>query len=168
MKGRRRFLGLCLLCRILPIDNFVLRGDPTSCLMPLLDDDRLFPPDTGTRDVARRLFNSVRNLPIISPHGHTDANGSRKTSHSRPGHPAIVTRPLHLRMLYSQGIRLEDLESAVRSQDPRKVWRNFAEHYYLFRATPTRLWLDYAFQELFGMERAALRQNRRPLLRQDY
>ena len=37
-------------------------------------------------------------------------------------------------------------------EDPRKVWRIFASHYYLFRGTPSRMWLDYAFQELFGIE----------------
>jgi glucuronate isomerase len=56
-------------------------------------------------------------------------------------------------MLYSQGISLEDLEiRAPKLKDTRKVWRIFASHYYLFRGTPTRLWLDFAFQELFGLQ----------------
>src|SRR5258708_13473142 len=55
-------------------------------------------------------------------------------------------------MLYSQGVSMEDLEIGVAElKDPRRVWRIFAEHYYLFRGTPTRMWLDYAFQELFGL-----------------
>ncbi len=55
-------------------------------------------------------------------------------------------------MLYSQGVSLEELEIGVPElKDPRRVWRIFAEHYYLFRGTPTRMWLDYAFQELFGL-----------------
>ena len=37
-------------------------------------------------------------------------------------------------------------------KEPRKVWHIFAKHYTLFRGTPTRMWLDYAFQELFGLE----------------
>src|SRR6202041_2716431 len=37
-------------------------------------------------------------------------------------------------------------------QDPKRVWRIFAQHYSLFRGTPTRLWLDFAFQGLFGLE----------------
>jgi glucuronate isomerase len=56
-------------------------------------------------------------------------------------------------MLFSQGISLEDLEiGRPEMKDARKVWRIFASHYYLFRGTPTRLWLDFAFQELFGLE----------------
>jgi glucuronate isomerase len=40
---------------------------------------------------------------------------------------------------------------ATALEDPKRVWRIFAQHYYLFRGTPTRLWLDFAFQELFGL-----------------
>ena len=55
-------------------------------------------------------------------------------------------------MLYSQGVSLDDLEIGVAEmKDPRRIWRIFAEHYYLFRGTPTRMWLDYAFEELFGL-----------------
>jgi glucuronate isomerase len=47
---------------------------------------------------------------------------------------------------------MDELEiGRAQISDPRKVWRIFASHYYLFRGTPTRLWLDYAFQEQFGM-----------------
>ena len=56
-------------------------------------------------------------------------------------------------MLYSQGISMDDLgigQAVIK--DPRKVWRIFAKNYYLFRGTPTRMWLDYAFQELFGLK----------------
>jgi glucuronate isomerase len=56
-------------------------------------------------------------------------------------------------MLYSQGIPLEDLEiGRLEMKDARKVWRIFAKNYYLFRGTPTRMWLDFSFQELFGLE----------------
>jgi glucuronate isomerase len=56
-------------------------------------------------------------------------------------------------MLYSQGISMEEMGFAqAQIEDPRKVWRIFASHYYLFRGTPTRLWLDFAFQNLFGLE----------------
>ena len=58
-------------------------------------------------------------------------------------------------MLYSQGISLESLGvpqvDGGASADPREVWRIFAKKYYLFRGTPTRIWLDYAFSTLFGL-----------------
>jgi len=58
-------------------------------------------------------------------------------------------------MLYSQGIRLESLGipqvDGKESADPREVWRIFAKNYFLFRGTPTRLWMDYALSEVFGL-----------------
>ena len=121
--------------------------------MTLLHEDRLFPPDAATRAIAKRLYASIKGLPIVSPHGHTQAAWF---AHNQPfPDPArLFVQPDHYvyRMLYSQGVSMDDLEIGVPElKNPRKVWRLFAEHYYLFRGTPTRLWLDYAFQELFGL-----------------
>ena len=121
--------------------------------MTLLHEDRLFPADPETRGVARRLYESIHDLPIVSPHGHTQAAWF---AHNQPfPDPAgLFVQPDHYvyRMLYSQGVSMDDLEiGRAELKDPRRVWRIFAEHYHLFRGTPTRMWLDYAFQELFGL-----------------
>ncbi len=122
--------------------------------MNLIHDDRLFPANPVTRGIARRLYAEIRDLPLISPHGHTQA-GWFARNEPFPDPAKLFVQPDHYiyRMLYSQGIPLEDLEIGVEElKDPRRVWRIFAEHYYLFRGTPTRMWLDYAFHELFGLE----------------
>ena len=122
--------------------------------MNLIHDDRLFPANPITRDIARRLYGEIRALPLISPHGHTQA-GWFARNEPFPDPAKLFVQPDHYiyRMLYSQGVSLEDLEIGVDElKDPRRVWRIFAEHYYLFRGTPTRMWLDYAFHELFGLE----------------
>lgn len=121
--------------------------------MTLLHEDRLFPADPATRAIAKRLHAEIKDLPLVSPHGHTQAAWF---AHNQPfPDPAkLFVQPDHyvFRMLYSQGVPLGDLEiGAPEVRNPRKVWRLFAENYYLFRGTPTRLWLDYAFQELFGL-----------------
>ncbi len=119
----------------------------------LMHEDRLFPSDPTTRSLARSLYESIRSLPIISPHGHTQA-GWFAHNEPFPDPAKLFVQPDHYvyRMLYSQGVSMDDLEiGAEQIQDPRKVWRIFASHYYLFRGTPTRLWLDFAFQELFGL-----------------
>ena len=121
--------------------------------MPLLHEDRLFPPDPETRKIARRLYATVRDLPILSPHGHTQASWFAKND-PFPDPAKLLIQPDHYvhRMLYSQGIPLEDLEIGKAAiENPREVWRVFAANYFLFRGTPSRLWLDYAFQEQFGM-----------------
>ena len=122
--------------------------------MTLLHPDRLFPAEPGTRAIARELYAQIAGLPIVSPHGHTQAAWFAQNE-PFPDPATLFVQPDHYvyRMLYSQGVSLEDLEIGAASvKDPRKVWSIFASHYALFRGTPTRIWLDYAFQELFGFE----------------
>jgi glucuronate isomerase len=122
-----------------------------------LHPDRLFPADPATRDIARSLYAEVAALPIVSPHGHTDptwfadnANWTDATS--------LLLAPDHYlyRMLYSQGVDLDALAiprlSGVPATDPRAAWRVFADHYTLFRGTPSRLWLDHVFSDVFGID----------------
>ena len=120
----------------------------------LLHEDRLLPAEPGTRKIAKALYERVKTLPIVSPHGHTQAVWFAKNE-PFPGPAELFVQPDHyvFRMLYSQGISMEDLEiGRPEMKDARKVWRIFAKNYYLFRGTPTRIWLDFAFQELFGLE----------------
>ncbi len=121
--------------------------------MSLLHPDRLFPPDPATRAVARELYQAVRELPIVSPHGHVDPEWFARDD-AFPNPTALFLLPDHyiLRMLYSQGVPMERLKAGAAPEQARAVWTLFAAHYHLFRGTPTRLWLDYAFQELFGLE----------------
>jgi len=121
--------------------------------MTLLSPDRLFPSDLVTRSIAKRLHSSISCLPILSPHGHSNPRWfSRNEPFSDPAQLFVVPDHYVFRMLYSQGVPLERLGIGSASvEDPRIVWRIFAQHYHLFRGTPTRLWLDFAFHELFGL-----------------
>jgi glucuronate isomerase len=122
-----------------------------------LNADRLFPADSATRDIARALYAEVAGLPIVSPHGHTDPNWFA-TNDKWSNATELLLAPDHYiyRMLYSQGIALDALrvphKGGVPATDPRAAWRLFAENYYLFRGTPSRLWLDHVFSEVFGFE----------------
>ena len=127
----------------------------------LIHEDRLFPAESATRKIAKALYAHIHALPIISPHGHTQAAWFAKNE-PFPDPAKLFVQPDHYvyRMLYSQGIPLEDLEIGQPvMKDPRKVWRIFAKHYFLFRGTPTRVWLDFAFQELFGLEERLSEKN---------
>ena len=125
----------------------------------LIHEDRLFPADPAARAVARRLYDHVKALPIVSPHGHTDPRWyAENEPFPDPARLFVVPDHYIFRMLYSQGVPLQDLGIASRdgsavATDPRAIWRLFAERYHLFRGTPTRLWLDHAFATLFGLER---------------
>ncbi len=120
----------------------------------LLHEDRLFPAEERALKVSKALYAKVKDLPIISPHGHTQAAWFAQNS-PFPDPATLFVQPDHyvFRMLYSQGVSMDDLGiGKAKIEDPRKVWRIFASHYYLFRGTPSRMWLDYAFQELFGLQ----------------
>jgi glucuronate isomerase len=107
------------------------------------------------RKIARSLYQTVRSLPIVSPHGHTEARWFAENQ-PFPNPTSLFIVPDHyvFRMLYSQGIAMENLgigQAELTAAEARRIWMRFAESYYLFRGTPTRLWLDHAFQEQFGM-----------------
>ncbi len=123
----------------------------------MLNDDRLFDAEPTARGVARELYSRVRDLPLISPHGHTDPRWyAENAPFPDPAQLLIVPDHYVFRMLFSQGVRLEDLgvptaDGSAVETDGRTIWRRFAEHYRLFRGTPTRLWLDHTFSTLFGL-----------------
>jgi len=122
-----------------------------------LDPDRLFPADPATRAIARELYVGVAGLPIVSPHGHTDpAWFASNQPWSNPTELLLAPDHYLFRMLYSQGVPLERLGVASRAgpsrTDPREAWRLFASHYYLFRGTPSRMWLDHVFAEVFEID----------------
>jgi len=124
-----------------------------------LNPDRLFPADPATRAIARALYADVAGLPIVSPHGHTDPAWFATDA---PWHDAteLLLAPDHYlyRMLHSQGVALDALgvpdRNGVPDTDPRAAWRLFADHYHLFRGTPSRIWLDHVFAEVFGFDTA--------------
>jgi glucuronate isomerase len=122
-----------------------------------LHEDRLFPSDPGQRAIARRLFAEVRALPIVSPHGHTDPQWFADNK-PFPDPATLLVIPDHyvFRMLYSQGIALEDLgiprkDGQPVEKDSRKIWRLFAQSWFLFRGTPTQMWFNHVLHEVFGI-----------------
>ncbi len=129
----------------------------------VLDEDRLFPAEASVRNVARRLYASVRDLPIISPHGHTDPRWFAANA-PFPDAADLLLAPDHYlyRMLYSQGVPLDRLrvpgKGPAERADPRQAWRLFASNYRLFRGTPSTLWLNHVFAEVFGIEVALSEQ----------
>ena len=131
----------------------------------LLHDDRLFPAEPVTRGIARRLYATIRDLPIISPHGHTDPRWFAQNE-PFPDPATLFVKPDHyiFRMLYSQGIRLEQLgigrkDGGPVETDPRAIWKLFASHWHLFRGTPTRLWFEHAASTIFGINERLSAEN---------
>jgi glucuronate isomerase len=123
----------------------------------MLNPDRFFSTDPSQRDIARRLFTLITDLPIVSPHGHTDPAWFAKNE-SFTDAASLFIKPDHyiFRMLYSQGIALERLGIARKDgvpveTDNRKIWKLFSDHWYLFRGTPSSIWFTHALETVFGI-----------------
>ncbi len=121
-----------------------------------LPPDRYFDPDPAQRRIARELYESVANLPLICPHGHVDPSlfADEDATFGTPAELLIIPDHYVFRMYYSQGIPLAALgvPKGTGEQDHRQIWQTFADHFYLFRGTPTGIWLAYMFKEVFGIE----------------
>lgn len=124
-----------------------------------LREDRYFDPDPSQRKVAMELYQSVAHLPIVSPHGHVDPRllADENASFGSPADLFIIPDHYVFRMLYSQGIPLENLgvprvDAVPIEMDHRKIWQIFADHFHLFRGAPTGAWLAHELYFVFGIE----------------
>ena len=113
-----------------------------------MNDDRLFPADPGTRDVARRLYAEVATAPILSPHGHVDAR-MLLADEPFPDPAALLITPDHYitRLLHANGVSLDRLRPPT---PPREIWNELFSRWHLFAGTPVRYWMESQFDEVFG------------------
>ncbi len=124
-----------------------------------LPPDRYLGSDPAQRSVAMELYQSVAHLPIVSPHGHVDPRlfADPDATWGSPADLLIIPDHYVFRMLYSQGVPLEKLgmprrDSDLVETDHRKIWQTFAEHFYLFRGTPSGMWLTHELHDVFGVQ----------------
>jgi glucuronate isomerase len=124
----------------------------------VLNEDRFFDSNPSIRKIAREIYESVKNLPIISPHGHVDPQiFAENKPFPNPTQLFLIPDHYLFRMLYSQGIPMESLgvpavDGSEVETDPRKIWQIFADNFYLFRGTPSSVWLTYEFNVVFGIK----------------
>ncbi|MGJ6981466.1 glucuronate isomerase [Aestuariimicrobium soli] len=121
-----------------------------------LHPDRLFPAEPTTRDVARRLYDQVKGLPIISPHGHVppvwiadDVPFSDPTS--------LLITPDHYvnRMMHANGVELSTLgvnQGELDEAASRAAFRALCEHWTDYRGTPVKYWLEDELVSIFGVD----------------
>jgi len=131
-----------------------------------LPDDRYFGPDTRQKEIAMQLYAQVKNLPLICPHGHVDPRMFADPNYSFGSPADLLIIPDHyvFRMLYSQGIPLEKLgvprqDGGGIEREHRKIWQTCADNFYLFRGTPTGVWLTYELRVVFGVKQQLTRDS---------
>ena len=124
----------------------------------MLAPDRYFTPIPTVRATAQALYDEFGSLPLVCPHGHVDPKLlALDEPFSNPA--ALIVIPDHyiVRMLYSQGVPMESLgiprlDGGAVETDPRAIWQRFADHFYLFRGTPSGAWLAHEFEGVFGID----------------
>ena len=115
-----------------------------------LPADRYFSPDPQQKRTALDLYAGIAGLPIVSPHGHVDP-ALFSDPDQRFGNPVeLLIQPDHyiVRMMASQGI---PHARVLAGDDPRQIWQLFADHFHLFRATPSGMWLVHELEAVFGV-----------------
>jgi glucuronate isomerase len=125
----------------------------------LLPDDRYLGPMPAQKEIALRLYESVKNLPLVCPHGHVDPRMFADPNYvwGTPVDLLIIPDHYVFRMLHSQGIPLESLgvprrDGGAVETDHRKIWKTFARNFHLFRGTPSGCWLAHELVSVFGVD----------------
>ncbi|MFT0762650.1 glucuronate isomerase [Actinomyces sp. F1_1611] len=122
-----------------------------------LHPDRLFPADPKVRDITRELYGLVRDLPIISPHGHVPVEWlANDTPFDNP--TTLLLTPDHYtnRMLHGAGgVDLSELGvpvgSPISPDQARRAFRLLCENWRYFRGTPVQFWFESEFHDVFGV-----------------
>lgn len=123
-----------------------------------MNDDRYFSSDPARKRIAIELYQSAKGLPLVCPHGHVDPRLFADPDYTFGTPVDLLIIPDHyiFRMLYSQGVRLEALGIPRKDGEPvetdhRKIWQIVCDHWYLFRGTPTGMWLRDELRDVFGI-----------------
>ena len=127
-----------------------------------LDPDRLFPSDPSMRSIARELYESVKDLPIISPHGHVDPHLLLDNEPFADATNLFLTYDHYVfRLLHASGIDLNRIGVGKKAGtvDPRAAWRIFCENWHLFDGTASGYWLMHEFGTLFDIKELPSAEN---------
>lgn len=124
-----------------------------------LNPNRCFSPLPEQRKLASELYQTIKDLPLICPHGHVTPEllSDPNATFGSPADLFVIPDHYVFRMLYSQGVSLESLgiarqDGQATETDHRKIWQTFSEHFYLFQGTPTGLWLKDELIQVFGIK----------------
>jgi glucuronate isomerase len=131
----------------------------------VLNPERYFSSNPVERSIARQLYERIKDLPLLCPHGHVDPRLFAENK-PFPDPTELLVIPDHylFRMLYSQGIPMENLgiphvDGRVMEQDRRAIWQLVAENFHLFRGTPTGMWLKHELYDVLGIRQKLCKES---------
>src|SRR4051794_37506440 len=120
-----------------------------------LHPERLLPVDARVRPIARRLYDAVQGLPILSPHGHVDARLLVDDEPFNDPASLLISADHYVtRLLHATGVQLSELgvgQGPLPERQARQAWRRMCEHWAVFRGTPVKYWMESELTEIFGV-----------------
>jgi len=121
-----------------------------------LHPDRLLPADPTTRDIARQLYDAVRDLPIISPHGHVPPQWLADDVPFADPTSLLITPDHYVnRMLHAHGVALADLgvgQADFTAEQSRNAFRLLCANWKAYRGTPVKFWFESELVDIFGVD----------------
>ena len=121
-----------------------------------LHPDRMLPADPTLRPIAREIYEGVRDLPIISPHGHVPAQW---LADDVPfGDPtSLLISPDHYitRLLHANGVAFSELgvgQTDFTPDQSRAAFRLLCSHWKAYRGTPVKFWFESELVDIFGVD----------------
>jgi glucuronate isomerase len=121
-----------------------------------LHPDRLLPTAPEVRSIARRLYDEVRDLSILSPHGHVEARLLLENQ-PFPDPTTLLVTPDHYvtRLLHASGVPLDSLgvgQGPLSPEAAREGWRLLCRNWDVYRGSPVKYWLESALVDVFGLD----------------
>ena len=107
------------------------------------------------REIARRIYEAVRDLAVISPHGHVDPS-LLLDDEPFPDPATLFVTPDHYvtRLLHASGVPLDALgigQGTLSEAASRAVWRLLCQHWDVYRGTAVRYWLEAELADIFDV-----------------
>ena len=128
-----------------------------------LDSNRLLVSAAADSSLAVELYNEIRDLPIISPHGHVDPSlfvGNQKFE--SPTDLFIYHDHYITRLLHADGVAMVELRKPQTDADfahAKNAWVKFFERWAMFAGTASGYWFQESLQSVFGITEEPSNEN---------
>lgn len=115
----------------------------------------MLPADPTLRPIAREIYQSVRDLPIISPHGHVPPQWLADDQPFEDPTSLLITPDHYVnRMLHANGVSLSDLgvgQATFSPEQKRNAFRILCSNWKAYRGTPVKFWFESELADIFGI-----------------
>jgi glucuronate isomerase len=119
------------------------------------DSNRLLPTQNGEKALAEHLYGLVKDLPIISPHGHVDPKILVENANfPNPSELLLYFDHYITRLLHADGVDLAQITKPAsddNSSHARRAWEIFCSRWHLFAGTSSGYWFSHTLDSLFGI-----------------